>query len=122
MIVKGDMVGDLGEAHGVCLANGPAKSLEDIATTSRCEAELILAVENAGGLGVDLLVHSQQAQSGPHGVLPDFVVVRTPDPVRTSEFSARNHMVRRTEPRLGFDALEDECHLVDPCADLAWKV
>lgn len=76
LIVEGDVVGDLGEAPGVGLAYGLAKSLQDVAAIRGSEAEFVVAIEDAGGLGVDLLVQPQQAKSGFHGIQPILVVGR----------------------------------------------
>jgi hypothetical protein len=125
-VVKGDMVCDFGETPRVGLADGLAECLEGVTAVRVGETELVVAVENAGGLGVDLLVQSQQVQSRPHGTLPGSVVAVAPwAPViiMVAEYATAGNCMRTgTDSCLGLDGIEDECQLVDPCADFAGEV
>ena len=108
-IVEGDVVGDLGEAPGVGLADGPAKGLEGIAAVRSSEAEFVVAIENAGGLGVDLLVQPQQAKGRFHGIQPGLVLVRHLKGVAGRFPGAVDGMGAGTEPCLRLDAPKDKC-------------
>ena len=57
------MLGDLLKELGICFADGAAEEEPDVVAVDGGETEVVLAVEDGGGLFVDLLVGAQELEA-----------------------------------------------------------